>query len=69
MQMQRPGQTVIIEAIVIGIMNAGLYYLLQATKIVVPVHILLMLCGALIHIIFEYTGGNQWWCRQTYKCP
>ena len=67
--MQRPVQTVMIEALVIGLMNAGLFHLLKMLKIVVPTHILLILCGALIHIIFEYTGGNQWWCRQTYKCP
>jgi hypothetical protein len=67
--MQRPVSTVLIEAIVIGIMNAALYQLLKVTKIVLPTHILLMICGALIHIIFEYTGGNEWWCRQTYKCP
>ena len=67
--MQRPVTTVLIEAIVIGIMNAVLYQLLKVTKIVIPTHILLMICGALIHIIFEYTGGNEWWCRQTYKCP
>ena len=66
--MRRPVQTVIIEAIVIGIMNALLFYLLSMLKVVVPNHILLIICGALIHIIFEYTGGNEWWCRQTYKC-
>jgi hypothetical protein len=26
-----------------------------------------LIAGALIHIIFEYTGGNKWWCTQTYK--
>ena len=67
--MQRPLQIVLTEAIVIGIMNMILFYLLQMLKIGVPYHILLMICGALIHLIFEYTGGNQWWCRQTYKCP
>jgi len=67
--MQRPIQTVMIEAIVIGIMNAVIFYILKSLKIVLPTHVLLMICGALIHIIFEYTGGNQWWCRQTYKCP
>ena len=67
--MQRPIQTVLMESIIIGLMNAGLYYLLKVTKIVLPTHILLMICGALIHLIFEYTGGNEWWCRQTYKCP
>ena len=64
--MPRPVQTVMIEALVIGIMNAALFYLLKILKIVVPTHILLMICGALIHIIFEYTGGNEWWCKRTY---
>jgi hypothetical protein len=67
--MQRPVQTVILESIIIGAMNALLYYLLKVTKVILPTHILLMICGALIHLIFEYTGGNEWWCRQTYKCP
>ena len=64
--MQRPVQNVLIEAVIIGIMNAGLYYALKSLKIVLPTHILLLICGALIHIIFEYTGGNKWWCTQTY---
>jgi len=64
--MPRPVQTVMIEALVIGIMNAALFYLLKILKIVVPTHILLMICGALIHIIFEYAGGNEWWCKRTY---
>ena len=64
--MQRPVQTVMIEALVIGIMNAVLFHLLKMLKIVVPTHILLVLCGALIHIIFEFTGGILWWCRHTY---
>lgn len=67
--MRRPVQTVIIEAVIIGVMNALLFYLLRMFKFIVPNHILLIICGALIHIIFEYTGGNEWWCRQTYKCP
>lgn len=67
--MRRPVQTVMIEAVVIGVMNALLFYLLRMFKFIVPNHILLIICGALIHIIFEYTGGNEWWCRQTYKCP
>ena len=64
--MQRPIQTVLLESVIIGLMNAGLYYILKITKVVLPTHILLMICGALIHLIFEYTGGNEWWCRQTY---
>lgn len=64
--MQRPVQNVLIEAVIIGVMNAGLYYILKSIKIVLPTHILLLICGALIHIIFEYTGGNEWWCKKTY---
>jgi hypothetical protein len=65
--MQRPVSTVFLEALIIGLMNAGLFYLLKMLKIIVPTHILLILCGALIHIIFEYTGGNAWWCKTTYR--
>ena len=65
--MQRPVHTVMIEALIIGLINMGLFNVLKMLKVIFPIHILLILCGALIHIIFEYTGGNQWWCRQTYK--
>jgi hypothetical protein len=27
----------------------------------------LFFTGVLIHVGFEYTGGNRWWCEQTYK--
>jgi uncharacterized membrane protein len=67
--MSRPISTVLIEAIVIGIMNATLFWSLNQIGFVIPKSVLLTICGALIHIIFEYTGGNEWWCRQTYKCP
>ena len=67
--MQRPVQTVLMESIVIGIMNATLFWGLKQFNLVMPQQWLLVICGALIHLIFEYTGGNEWWCRQTYKCP
>ena len=51
--MSRPVSTVLIEAIVIGIMNATLFWSLAQLKLVVPKSLLLVLCGALIHIIFE----------------
>jgi hypothetical protein len=25
-----------------------------------------LVAGALIHIIFEYSGGNKWWCEKMY---
>ena len=61
--MIRPIKTVLIEAIVIGIMNMVLIVGLNRLNVpLVP-----LIAGALIHIIFEYTGGNKWWCTQTYK--
>jgi hypothetical protein len=50
-------------------MNATLFWGLKQFNFVIPQQWLLVICGALIHLIFEYSGGNEWWCRQTYKCP
>jgi hypothetical protein len=25
------------------------------------------LLGAFIHLSFEYSGANEWWCKKTYK--
>jgi hypothetical protein len=61
--MTRPITNVLIEAVVIGIMNVILIMGLDRLNVpMVP-----LLAGALIHLIFEYTGGNKWWCTQTYK--
>jgi hypothetical protein len=61
--MTRPITTVLIEALIIGVMNLILIMGLDKLKApMVP-----LIAGALIHIIFEYTGGNKWWCTQTYK--
>ena len=64
--MYRPVVNVAIESIIIGMMNVGIFYTLkQFTKL--DLLWLLFITGAMIHIIFEYTGGNKWWCTQTYK--
>jgi len=60
--MSRPITTILIEAFIIGIMNIVLVTGLE--KIHIP--LIPLIAGALIHIIFEYTGGNKWWCTQTY---
>lgn len=61
--MTRPITTVLVEALIIGVMNIILVMGLDKLKVpMVP-----LIAGALIHIIFEYTGGNKWWCTQTYK--
>jgi hypothetical protein len=64
--MPRPVVNVAIESIVIGMMNVGIFYSLKYFKKLDLVW-LLFITGAMIHIIFEYTGGNKWWCTQTYK--
>lgn len=65
--MMRSTSTVLVEALVIGIMNAVLIYGIAKLNIKLDTHVLHLLAGALIHIIFEYTGGNRWWCTQTYR--
>ena len=61
--MYRPITTVLIESLVIGIMNFVL--IMGLNRLSVPM--VPLIAGALIHIIFEYSGGNKWWCTQTYK--
>lgn len=63
--MSRPISNVFLESLIIGIMNAVL--ILGLSKINNGSLINYLLAGALIHIIFEYSGGNKWWCEQTYK--
>jgi len=50
---------------VIGVMNLLIFMLLNRLfKLSTPVK--LFIGGALIHIAFEYSGGNEWWCKSTY---
>jgi hypothetical protein len=65
--MTRPVNTVLIEAIVIGVMNVSIIYGIKRLNTNIENYLLYLIAGALIHIIFEYTGGNKWWCTQTYK--
>lgn len=65
--MTRSVPIVLTEALIIGIMNAGLIFALGKMKFDIETPILHLIAGALIHVIFEYTGGNRWWCTQTYK--
>ena len=65
--MSRPIQTVALESLIIGIMNAVLILGVSGLNLKLDAPVLHLIAGALIHIIFEYTGGNKWWCTQTYK--
>jgi hypothetical protein len=57
---------VLFEAIIIGVLNFVIFTTLkQLTNI--PTSMKLFLCGALIHILFEILGANEWWCLSTYK--
>jgi len=58
---------VITEALIIGVMNATIIWLLIKTNLSLSNPVKYMIAGTLIHLIFEYTGGNKWWCTQTYK--
>ena len=64
--MNRPISNVLMEALVIGVMNAVLIFSINKINFKIDTHLLHLIAGALIHIIFEYTGGNKWWCTQTY---
>jgi hypothetical protein len=62
----RSVSTVAIEAIVIGVMNLILIRTLVALKSGLPHGLEYVIVGAFIHILFEYTGANQFWCKSTY---
>lgn len=63
----RTVSTVMLEALVIGIMNASLFWSLKQMNLDIKPHWLLVIVGALIHIVFEYSGTNKWWCKVTYE--
>jgi hypothetical protein len=65
--MERSIKTVTLEALVIGGTNALLFWLLNLIGLKINKLLILVLVGALIHVIFEYTGANKWWCKTTYN--
>jgi len=61
----RPVQSVLTEAMIIGVMNLVFFMILtRLIKLSTPLRLIIV--GALIHIVFEYSGGNEWWCKSTY---
>ena len=64
--------TLIYEVIAIGVMSLVLTYILNyIIKGMSPIFdyqqmVIPFLVGALIHILFEFTGMNEKWCRMTY---
>jgi len=55
------------EAVVVGVMTSATYFALIQLNTGLTTPWLLFLTGALIHLVFEFAGMNEWWCRQTYK--
>jgi MFS superfamily sulfate permease-like transporter len=65
--MQRPIHTVALESLLIGSVNAVLIYMLTSVKLKLPPSMVYLLAGALIHILFEYSDMNRFWCETTYQ--
>lgn len=63
----RPIKDILTEAIIIGIMNVVLFYAIGSISKLIPTPMSVLIAGISIHILFEYTGGNEWWCKRTYK--
>jgi hypothetical protein len=59
--------SLLLEAVIVGVMTSTLFYSLQYMNTGLTNPWLLFFTGALIHIVFEFTGANEWWCKQTYK--
>ena len=59
--------TIATECFVIGFMNVALFYVLRDRITQLSNLAIIFICGVLIHLLFEVFGGNEWWCRSTYK--
>ena len=59
--MNRPVSNVLIEALV-----TALIFGIKQMNFKIETPLLHFIAGALIHILFEYSGGNRWWCKTTY---
>lgn len=59
--------SLLLEAIVVGLMNASFFYALTQMNMNLSTPWIIFIAGALIHLVFEFAGLNEWWCRQTYK--
>lgn len=58
--------TVLTEAVFIGALTVVLYLILNNLGLK-NMYVKLFLIGALAHIIFEYLGLNEKWCKTVYN--
>jgi hypothetical protein len=60
----------IVEAIVVGIVLCmiGVPILLLSDNNLYSYIIKLFIIGIIVHFLFEFTGGNKWYCDYGYSC-
>lgn len=67
--MTRPLCNVALESIIIGLMNVTIFYALKNIKnLNLDVFWILFITGALIHILFEYTGVTSGGANKLTSC-
>lgn len=64
--MSRSFKIVLGEALIIGVINAIFIFVTSKINLKVNGHVLHIISGALIHILFEYLNLNRIWCQKTY---
>lgn len=60
-------RSILIEALVVGLINLLVFSTLMSLKM--PLYVKLILTGALIHLLFEYSpfgNLNKIWCHATF---
>ena len=62
-------QTVLLEAVVVGVLLIVIYYILEIVLQKFKLHqiVLLFLAGSLFHLICEFTGVNIWYVKEYSK--
>lgn len=68
----RPVTTVLTEAVVVGLFLYAIFSLvvIALKPLGLPKFLMVILSGALAHLIFEYGpfgNVNRWWCQKTFS--
>jgi hypothetical protein len=65
--MSKPIITIIMEAIIIGLLFVALFYIVKNTFTKSQIFVQLFLTASLFHIICEYSGLNIWYVKDYNK--
>ncbi len=64
-------KTVLFEAVIIGLFTALLYYIINyiynKLKFDIGLYGKIFIVGFFAHLLFEYIGMNEKWCRDVYQ--